>query len=99
MSEVAVSFDPVEELKGAFPVIAVAREGLVYCALVEIVRIRLKFWVLGVEMGSGSEGELGASEKRNCATSGYLREHLFFCCIQHTGASGSIQTWNCKQGF
>lgn len=39
MSEVAVGFDPVEELEGAFPVIGVAREGLAYCALVEIVRI------------------------------------------------------------
>lgn len=43
-----------------------------YCALFEIVRIRLGFWVSGVEMGSGSEEELGSSKKRNCATSGDL---------------------------
>lgn len=72
MSDVAVGFDPVEELEGAFPVIGVAREGLAYCALVEIVRIPLGFWVLGVEMGSGREEELSWSEKRNCATSGDL---------------------------
>lgn len=53
MGEVASCFNPIEELKGAFPVFRVAREGFVDGSVVDMGLVREGIWGLRVEMRSG----------------------------------------------
>ena len=53
MGELAVCFDPVEELQSAFLVVGVAREGIPDGLAVEVRLVWEGIWGLRVKIGSG----------------------------------------------
>lgn len=53
MGELALGFDPVEELQRTFPVVGVARKGFADSLVVEVGLVWEGIWGLRVEMGSG----------------------------------------------